>query len=219
MEEELISKKEVLERMGISYGQLYRWKRKGLIPEGWFIRRSTFTGQETFFPKEKIIERISRIMDLKDDHPLDDLATLIARKVSDGLEVAFANLRRLGWLDDDLIRACGLGKDDEVLSLVDALCLGALHELENSASDEEMVLVRRTLESAFADGSIDKVREDRLVLYFTRKRLSAAGISAEISSAVVAAEGATFDPEIEVVQAVDLCTVVERIKLGLAKEG
>jgi len=25
--------------MGISYGQLYRWKRKGLIPESWFIRR------------------------------------------------------------------------------------------------------------------------------------------------------------------------------------
>lgn len=49
-EENLISKKEVLSQTGISYGQLYRWKRKGLIPEEWFIRRSTFTGQETFFP-------------------------------------------------------------------------------------------------------------------------------------------------------------------------
>ena len=58
-EEKLLSKKEVLEKMGISYGQLYRWKRKGLIPETWFIRRSTFTGQETFFPQEKIIARIS----------------------------------------------------------------------------------------------------------------------------------------------------------------
>lgn len=49
MEEDLISKKELLDETGISYGQLYRWKRKQLIPEEWFIRKSTFTGQETFF--------------------------------------------------------------------------------------------------------------------------------------------------------------------------
>jgi len=50
--EELIPKKEVLRLTGISYGQLYRWKRLGLIPEAWLIRRPTFTGQESFFPKE-----------------------------------------------------------------------------------------------------------------------------------------------------------------------
>ena len=37
--EDLISKKEVLEKYSISYGALYRWKRMGLIPEAWFIRR------------------------------------------------------------------------------------------------------------------------------------------------------------------------------------
>lgn len=51
MEEDLISKKELLELTGISYGQLYRWKRKQLIPEEWFIRKSVFTGQETFFQR------------------------------------------------------------------------------------------------------------------------------------------------------------------------
>ena len=30
MDEEMISKKELLERYGISYGALYRWKRMGL---------------------------------------------------------------------------------------------------------------------------------------------------------------------------------------------
>ena len=54
----LISKKDLLNLTGISYGQLYRWKRKDLIPEEWFIRKSTFTGQETFFLKEEILERI-----------------------------------------------------------------------------------------------------------------------------------------------------------------
>ena len=31
--EDLISKRELLERYGVSYGALYRWKRMGLIPE------------------------------------------------------------------------------------------------------------------------------------------------------------------------------------------
>jgi predicted DNA-binding transcriptional regulator AlpA len=74
VERELISKKELLERTGISYGQLYRWKRKKLIPEDWFIRKSTFTGQETFFPRERILERINKILSMKDSHSLDELA-------------------------------------------------------------------------------------------------------------------------------------------------
>lgn len=74
MEEELISKKELLELTNISYGQLYRWKRKGLIPEEWFIRKSTFTGQETFFPKFKVLPRIDKILNMKEDVSLDDLA-------------------------------------------------------------------------------------------------------------------------------------------------
>lgn len=32
MNEDLITKKELLTRYGISYGALYRWKRMGLIP-------------------------------------------------------------------------------------------------------------------------------------------------------------------------------------------
>lgn len=74
MEQELISKKDLLERYGISYGALYRWKRKGLIPEEWFIKKSTVTGQETFFPKELVCPRVEQIQSLKDECSLDDLA-------------------------------------------------------------------------------------------------------------------------------------------------
>ncbi|HCP31845.1 TPA: hypothetical protein DIT45_01115 [Candidatus Acetothermia bacterium] len=205
--------------MGISYGQLYRWKRKGLIPESWFIRRSTFTGQETFFPQEKILERIERIKDLKEDHPLDDLAMLITKRVNAKLEVAFSKLRQLGWLDEHLVEVCGLEKDEEgVLSMKEALCLGVLRHLEGKARDEEMDLSRRTLERALTRKPFEQIREEKLVLYLLRKRLSAAGISAEISLAIVATDKATFDPEIDVVQAVDLGTILERIKLDLAKE-
>ena len=74
MEDKLISKKELLERYGISYGALYRWKRKGLIPEEWFIKKSTVTGQETFFPEDLICERMEAIQAQKDDLSLDELS-------------------------------------------------------------------------------------------------------------------------------------------------
>lgn len=74
MEQELISKKELLEKYSISYGALYRWKRKGLIPEDWFIKKSTVTGQETFFPRELVCERIELIKKQKDDVSLDELS-------------------------------------------------------------------------------------------------------------------------------------------------
>lgn len=74
MSQELISKKELLERYSISYGALYRWKRKGLIPEDWFIKKATVTGQETFFPEKLICQRVELIQSQKDDFSLDELA-------------------------------------------------------------------------------------------------------------------------------------------------
>lgn len=93
MSEELISKKDLLQLTGISYGQLYRWKRKNIIPEDWFMKKSSFTGQETFFPKKKILERIERIMELKDDQSLDDIARVFSmgkEEVSDFQNVALS---------------------------------------------------------------------------------------------------------------------------------
>lgn len=80
MEENLISKKDLLAKYGISYGALYRWKRMGLIPEEWFIKKSTVTGQETFFPKEPICKRVELIRDKKDDVSLEELANELSGK-------------------------------------------------------------------------------------------------------------------------------------------
>lgn len=93
MEEEFISKKELLELTNISYGQLYRWKRKNLIPEDWFIKRSSFTGQETFFHRKKILERVNKIKSMKDDVSLDDLAKIFSD-----------NLEDLRLSDDELVK-------------------------------------------------------------------------------------------------------------------
>ncbi|MDM5197931.1 YhbD family protein [Fictibacillus enclensis] len=87
MSNELISKKDLLDLTGISYGQLYRWKRKNLIPEEWFIRKSTFTGQETFFPKEKVLDRIDKIQSMKETLSLDELAERLS-PLSAGVELS-----------------------------------------------------------------------------------------------------------------------------------
>ena len=76
VQDDLISKKELLDLTSISYGQLYRWKRKNLIPEEWFIRKSTFTGQETFFPREDILKRIETIQSMKENLSLDEMAEM-----------------------------------------------------------------------------------------------------------------------------------------------
>ena len=72
----MISKKDLLKEMNISYGQLYRWKREGLIPDEWFIKQSVSTGQETFFKRSLIIPRIKQILSLKDKYELQQINKL-----------------------------------------------------------------------------------------------------------------------------------------------
>ena len=46
--------------------------------EEWFIKRSSYTGQETFFPKEQILGRIQAILEAKDVYSLEELAKLFS---------------------------------------------------------------------------------------------------------------------------------------------
>ncbi|MBE0634874.1 DUF4004 family protein, partial [Candidatus Bipolaricaulota bacterium] len=215
-DEHLISKKEVLEQMGISYGQLYRWKRKGLIPEAWFVRRSTFTGQETFFPKDKIVERIGRIKDMKGEHALDDLAEVISERVNAKVNVAFGKLRDMGWFDEDLARSSGISEGEAgTLSLRDALRLGVLKKLRRSARSEEIELASRTLDQAIAKSGGDLAGVEGKTLHLLRKQLSGGGISAEISVIVVALDELIVDPEMRWIESVDLAAMLQQVKLDL----
>ena len=75
--EDWVSKKELLDATGISYGQLYRWKRERLIPDSWFVKRSAFTGQETFLPR-RALERIEFILANKDRYSLTQLVGMLS---------------------------------------------------------------------------------------------------------------------------------------------
>ena len=121
MDEELISKKELLALTGISYGQLYRWKRKGLIPEDWFIRKSTYTGQETFFPRSQMLTRVGRILNMKEDASLDDLADVFSPEPGPSAPPTADDLEARGIVSADVMRLFMDGRDNSPLSFDDAL--------------------------------------------------------------------------------------------------
>ncbi len=105
METNLISKKEVLELTGISYGQLYRWKRKNIIPEEWFIKKSSYTGQETFFPRDKMLSRIDTIKEMKDGYSLDELSDFFSPNPTK-IEIGAGELRSSTILSEHTLALC-----------------------------------------------------------------------------------------------------------------
>lgn len=98
----LISKKDLLAITGISYGQLYRWKRERLIPEEWFIKQSAYTGQETFFPREQILSRIQSILDLKDQYSLEELARILSPEKG-STKITIEQLQEMSEIDRQLL--------------------------------------------------------------------------------------------------------------------
>ncbi len=103
---EYITKKELLEVMGISYGQLYRWKRQGLIPEEWFEKRPSSTGQETYLPKKKILTRIEDIKTLMADNSLDELVEMFSYNQKKNV-ISFENLYKSPYLMPEYVNAVG----------------------------------------------------------------------------------------------------------------
>ncbi|GAB6991355.1 YhbD family protein [Paenibacillus pini] len=131
-EDELISKKELLEWTGISYGQLYRWKRKNLIPEDWFIRKSSYTGQETFFPREKILQRIDRIKNMKDGLSLDELADVFSPS-SDDISLGAQKLVERNIVTQTTLHLYEeVQGSQETLAFSDMVCLFVLEKLLQS---------------------------------------------------------------------------------------
>ena len=125
----LITKKELLNETGISYGQLYRWKREGLIPEEWFIKQPSFTGQETIFPRNKIIARIRAIQELKDKYSLEELARILSPEVAERY-FTVEDLKIIDEINDNLIPAFvqAFGKNN--FSFIEILIMIALCEFK-----------------------------------------------------------------------------------------
>jgi len=206
MDEELLSKKELLEITGISYGSLYRWKRKNLIPEEWFIRKSTFTGQETFFPKRKMLERIDRILNLKEDLSLDSSAEVFAPNLST------LTMSEEEILKKDLIQKSSLSFYEQIrgkfktLSFNNLLFLFVFDELLRSGKVnlDESKIALKTLEEQYA------VFEGKnCTLFLCRK----SGITTcFLASSPVMIR---FDHETKVITQLDLYERIAKLKIKL----
>ena len=199
-----ISKQGALRETGISYGQFYRWKRMGLIPESWFRRRATFTGQETFLPREKLLERIRRIQDLKDQHSLEDIAGILSPDVlsrsyspDEVAGMAWISERARGLLHD------GAGRD---LRFLDLLSLELAEHLlaEGGVDDGQIRLAADTLHRGFAQGEAGD-GERRLTL----------AAKEGVTFAVLYSGDCVFDEGTRVLTSVDIDRLVEQLKLRL----
>ncbi|MDA8442979.1 MAG: DUF4004 family protein [Peptococcaceae bacterium] len=138
-EEDLLAKKELLHLTGISYGQLYRWKRQNLIPEAWFIKQASFTGQETFFPKEKILTRVKMIMDLKDQYSLDELANLFAPESTDKV-FKVDELDLIDGMAPNVLQSFSKVQATDTVTFKDAVLIYVLSKLSSQyvLKDEEL---------------------------------------------------------------------------------
>lgn len=134
LEQEVISKKELLDETGISYGQLYRWKRKNIIPEEWFIKKSSYTGQETFFPKEKILERVEAIKGMKDEYSLDELSAFFSPKPA---EVTMKEDLLVKFLKPQTLRAFGDLFGGESYDFHSILFLSLAEDLRVKLNDDQ----------------------------------------------------------------------------------
>jgi DNA-binding transcriptional MerR regulator len=207
MEQDLISKKELLELTGISYGQLYRWKRKNLIPEEWFIRKSTFTGQETFFPKEKILARIHQIKNMKDDLSLDELADMFSPNPSE-ITVRYEDVVKRNIVSKNALDVYQEGRGDtKVFPFEKLLCVYVLDVALQSGEislDEGKILLQ-TLEEHY-----DKFQNRNCELMLIRKLGIATCLLVSTPNEVHVERGA------RVVVRLHMPTYVEQLKVKLA---
>lgn len=206
MEEELISKKDLLELTGISYGQLYRWKRKNLLPEEWFIRKSAFTGQETFFPKQKILDRIDKIINMKDDLSLDELADMFS-PASKSISIAMKELVERNIVSLNAVKAAepSVGKS-ELYTFEQALCV---YILDYCLQTGEISLEEgRTMLPTFL-AHYKKFKEQQCEMILLRKM----GVSVLL---IMPAGGEIhFESGVKIILRVDVPAMIEQLKLKL----
>ena len=148
--EQLISKKELLETTGISYGQLYRWKRERLIPEAWFIKQSSYTGQETFFPRNLILPRVQAILENKDRYSLGELSRILSPDIAPAL-IDSTSLAQIEEIAQDLLPAILYSFQKESYELFDLALFAAISQAETTLGiqgDERRETAQRCLSTA-----------------------------------------------------------------------
>ncbi|RKQ22137.1 DUF4004 family protein [Bacillus subtilis] len=209
MEEQLISKKELLEKTSISYGQLYRWKRKNLIPEEWFIRKSTFTGQETFFPREDILKRISMIQKMKENLSLDEMREMLSPKMKD-ISMTADDLIHKGLISRTALDVFSEGGEKSVFSSRDLLSLYVLEGLLQSGNVS--LAEAKMAAGVLKQHDTEEIKKQTELIVLRKLGVTTCFIAA-------AADSILFESSVKVVERVDLVKASEELKTTYMQEG
>lgn len=199
----LISKKDLLAITGISYGQLYRWKRERLIPEEWFIKQSAYTGQETFFPREQILSRIRSILDLKDQYSLEEMAKILSPGNKE-IKITLDDLTKMDEFNQEILdklpEICGR-REYEFTEVV-FLC-GIQHAAEKAGLSISRCtdLIRKSLPA------VKKLTGTNVTCTIFRADQEYHTVFTSGSAAIA------FDDDIEVTEQISLSETADRIKV------
>jgi predicted DNA-binding transcriptional regulator AlpA len=207
LDDNLISKKEVLELTGISYGQLYRWKRKQIIPEEWFIKKSSFTGQETYFPREKMLARIKKVKKMKDTHSLDELSDFFSPNPAK-IELSLDGLRLQKILRTETLSLCSpLIKNAAALEFQDILNMFILEKVQNSLNENDLKTLFLFLQKDF-----DAFSSPSFELRGLKKQKNVIWLLIPLQSDILT------DRSAETIVNLDLLQMVEELKIILTNE-
>ena len=209
MGEELITKKELLELTGISYGALYRWKRMKLLPDEWFIRKSTSSGHETCLPREKVLKRVAEIQKLKETLNLEEIAQRFQPAKASDLKLTANEVVATGIASRTMLRQYasltghsgsfrykellklyvfstlltkGTISSEEALSAAEAAAMEHVPEAEQEAIGEPLVWVLRKYGIAFCitTGDMQHLILDKDTVLIEKLQLNA--LQAEIDA-------------------------------------
>lgn len=149
----MISKKELLKEMNISYGQLYRWKREGLIPDEWFIKQSVSTGQETYFKRDLIIPRIKKILELKEEKSIEELKQFFNPN-NDEKVFSIRDLVLIKEIDPIVLKYFSKRKEEFNVMEVVMICFFSMNEKDIDYTK-------------YIDVDFSKIKENNLFCYIT----------------------------------------------------
>lgn len=199
----LISKKDLLAMTGISYGQLYRWKRERLIPEEWFIKQPSYTGQETFLPREQILSRIRSILELKDRYSIEEMAKIFSPETSPA-GIPARELTQFGEINKEFLALLPESYPKERYEFLDLVFFAALSSCigKNAFTPRDAAaLIGRANATVFTLHSVDRV----LVLF---------SCGGEFHVALGRDERPImFDTGLEIIEMVHLNQTADEIKL------
>ncbi len=166
------------------------------------MKQSSYTGQETFFPREQILSRIQSILDLKDQYSLEELARLLSpeKAVTKITMEQLQDISEIGHILTDLPRIFGKEEFD-FLDIVVTAGLVETADRIDMTEDQIKDLLQKSIASA--------VRQKSTNITCTIFRIGNSFHTAFSPNAIPV----FFDDELEVKAQISLSEIADKLRI------